>query len=273
MVFGAAVVAVVVLGGATLIAMRTAANFLSDRADTKLRDVARRGELVTEQALLERARQVELIGASPTVVDAARAGAARAAQMGLVGKPIDVIEKQMAATKNLAVSETATRFLQRQLAPLSIAEMFVTDANGFNSVTTEMTSDFVQSDEAWWQRAMRAGVWGPEADYDESTRQVVAAISLAIHEPGSTRALGAVKLSYGMAATDQLLAQASSGTGIVVDLIDARGDVVATSGSSARMETLAGFASLERAGDQPLDEVRGPGHGAAPRAKSIAASA
>src|SRR5688500_16650836 len=66
-VVGAAVAAVAVLGVATLIAMQTASNFLSDRADARLRDVARRGELVTEQVLLERARQVELIGNAPTI--------------------------------------------------------------------------------------------------------------------------------------------------------------------------------------------------------------
>src|SRR4029450_8499030 len=116
----AAVVAGAVLGVATLVAMRIAANFLSDRADMRLRDVARRGELVTEQAVLERARQVEVMGATPTVLDAARAGAARAAQMGLVGRPIEAVERQMSATRNLAVSESATRFLQGQLAPLGI---------------------------------------------------------------------------------------------------------------------------------------------------------
>src|SRR5689334_581753 len=67
-VIGAATVAVGILGVGALIAMRTAANFMSDRADVRLRDVARRGELVTEQALLERVRQVQLIGASPTIV-------------------------------------------------------------------------------------------------------------------------------------------------------------------------------------------------------------
>jgi hypothetical protein len=162
-VVGAATAAVAVLGVGALVGMRTAANFLSERADSRLRDVARRGELVTEQALLERARQVELIGAAPTIVDAARAGTARAAQMGLVGRPIDEVERQMAATRSLAVSETAKRFLQRQLAPLGVAEMFVTDANGFNAVTTEMTSDFVQSDEAWWRDAVRKGLTSAEA--------------------------------------------------------------------------------------------------------------
>ena len=67
MVVGAAVIAVVILGLAALVAMRTAATFLSDRADSRLRDVARRGELVTDQALLERvqAEAKALLGISP----------------------------------------------------------------------------------------------------------------------------------------------------------------------------------------------------------------
>src|SRR5678815_820725 len=173
MVIGAAAIAVAIVAVAVLVAVRTAADFLSDRADTRLRDVARRGELVTEQALLERARQVELIGASPTVVEAARLGAQRAAQLGLVGRPIEVLERQMAETRNLGVSENARRYLQSQLAPLGVAEMFVTDVNGFTAVSTEMTSDFVQNDEAWWRDAVRKGLTSAEAEFDESARQTV----------------------------------------------------------------------------------------------------
>jgi methyl-accepting chemotaxis protein len=249
-VVGSAIVAVVVLGVATLIAMRTAANFLSDRADTRLRDVARRGELVTEQALLERARQVELIGASPTIVDAARAGAARAAQMGLVGRPIDAVEREMAATRSLAVSESAKRFLQRQLAPLGIAEMFVTDANGFNAVTTEMTSDFVQSDEGWWREAVRKGLTTAEAEYDESAHQTVVTMAAAINEGNRDRADGVIKIAFGIGSLDAALAKATSDE-VRLDVIDARGRVIASSGRDGeRMKPLAGVEGLPvNAGD------------------------
>ena len=244
MVVVAAGVAVAILGVATLVGMRTAANFLSDRADMRLQDVARRGELVTEQMLLERARQVELIGAAPTVVDAARAGAARAAQMGLAGRPIEALEKQMAATRNLAVSETATRFLQRQLAPLGIAEMFVTDANGFNAVATEMTSDFVQSDEAWWRDAVRKGLTTAEAEYDESARQTVVSMAAAIHEGDRDRADGVIKIAFGISSLDAALARATSDE-VRLDVIDSRGRVVASSSKNVeRMKPLPGADQL-----------------------------
>ncbi len=239
-VVGAAIAAVAVLGIGALVAMRTAANFLSDRADIRLRDVARRGELVTEQALLERARQVELIGASPTIVDAARAGGARAAQMGLVGRPIEAVEREMAATRSLAVSDAARRFLQRQLTPLGIAEMFVTDANGFNAVTTEMTSDFVQSDEAWWRDAIRKGLTTAEAEYDESARQTVVSMAAAIHEGERERADGVIKIAFGIGSLDAALAKATEND-VRLDVIDSRGRVIASSvQDSERMKTLAG---------------------------------
>jgi len=239
-VVGAAVFAGVLLGVAALVAMRTAANFLSDRADTRLRDVALRGELVTEQALLERARQVELIGAAPTVVDAARAGAARAAQLGLPGRSIDAIEREMASTRTLAVSETAKRFLQRQLAPLGIAEMFVTDANGFNAVTTETTSDFVQSDEAWWRDAVRKGLTTAEAEYDESARQIVVSMAAAIHDGSRDRAEGVIKIAFGIGSLDDALTKAT-GDEVRLDVVDSRGRVIASSARNAeRMKPLAG---------------------------------
>jgi methyl-accepting chemotaxis protein len=243
-VVAAAVAAVAMLGVAALVGMRTAAKFMSDRADTRLRDVARRGELVTDQALLERARQVELIGAAPTIVEAARAGGARAAQLGLIGRPIEDVERQMSTTRTLAVSETARRFLQRQLAPLGIAEMFVTDANGFNAVTTEMTSDFVQSDEAWWRDAIRKGLTSAEAEYDESARQTVVSMAGAINESDRSRAEGVIKIAFGITSLDAALAKAT-GDDVRLDVIDGRGRVVASSAKDAeRMKPLVGADDL-----------------------------
>jgi methyl-accepting chemotaxis protein len=243
-VVGAAVVAVAILGLASLVAMRTAANFMSDRADSRIQDVARRGELVTEQALLERARQVELIGAAPTIVEAARSGAARAAQLGLTGKPIAVVEKQMAETRTLAVSETARRFLQRQLAPLGIAEMFVTDVNGYNAVVTETTSDFVQSDETWWREASRKGLTSAEAEYDESARQTVVTMAAAIHDGDRDRADGVIKIAFGITSLDAALAKATSDD-VRLDVIDSKGLVVASSARNAeRMKPLPGAEAL-----------------------------
>jgi len=257
MVIGAAAVAVAIVAIAVLVAVKTAADFLSDRADTRLRDVARRGELVTEQALLERARQVELIGASPTVVDAAREGAQRAAQLGLVGQPIEALERRMAATRSLAVSEPATRYLQSQLAPLGIAEMFVTDINGFTAVSTELTSDFVQSDEAWWRDAARKGLTSAEAEFDESARQTVVSMAAAIREPGRDKPEGVIKIAFGIPTLDAALGRATSNE-TRLDVLDGRGRLIASSSrNGARMKTLPGADQIPGAAGDTIVEFTG----------------
>jgi methyl-accepting chemotaxis protein len=250
LVVGAA--AFVVLGALAWMGATAVSRFVTAKADARLTDAARRSVLLVERLVEERRREATLLATSPLLVDAARAGSARARALGIVGLPSPVLEERFDDQRSLDVDPRARVFIQSLLAPVGIAEVIVTDEYGYNAVTSELTSDFVQSDEVWWQRAIRAGAWGPEADYDESTRQVVSSMSAAIHDAGSMRALGALKLSFGMASTDRLLAQASTGTGIVVDLIDGRGDVVATSGSAARMETLPGYAALERAGESPI---------------------
>ncbi|HEX6059813.1 MAG TPA: methyl-accepting chemotaxis protein [Gemmatimonadaceae bacterium] len=241
--------AFVVLGGLAWLGMAEVSDFVVAKSDERLADAARRSALLVERIVEERRREAMLLAGSPIMVDAARAGNARSRALGLVGQPLARLEERFRDTRSLDADPRVRIFVQAMLQPLGVAEVIVTDEYGHNVVTSELTTDFVQSDEAWWQRAMRAGFWGPEADFDESVRQVVAAVGIAIREPASTQALGALKISFGMAATDKVLAEASAGSGIVVDLIDARGDVVATSAATARMETIPGFAALERAED------------------------
>ena len=244
--------AFLVLGGLAAIGASAVSSFVTEKADARLSDAARRSMLLVDRVIEERRRETTLLASSPLLVDAARAGGARARALGIVGQPVAGLEARFNDQRSLDADPRSRIFLQAMLEPLGIAEVILTDEHGYNASTTALTSDFVQSDEGWWQRAMRVGQWGPEAQYDESSRQVVAELSVAVREPASTRALGVVKIGFGMAATDQVLAQATAGSGITIDLIDARGDVVATSGTTPRMETLPGFASLERAGENPL---------------------
>ena len=111
---------------------------------------------LVERVLAERARQVDLIASSPTVIAAAaegRRGLAR--QRGLVTMPIAQLEELFKATRSQQVDDGARQYLTALLPKLDIAEIMVTDEYGYNAVTTSPSSDFVQSDEGWWQTA-----WG-----------------------------------------------------------------------------------------------------------------
>jgi methyl-accepting chemotaxis protein len=244
-----AVVAVLVAVGIAWAGYRTASSYLSSSANTRLHDVASRGALVLDRALLERAREIELIGADPTVIEAALEGARRSVAMGIVGKPIEELEKRFTETRSLDVSPRARDFLRNRLAPLGVAEIMVTDKNGFNVTTTARTSDFVQSDEAWWTRAVRDGLTHAEAVYDSSSQQIVVSIAAAVRERTTDPALGAIKIGFGIKSLDDALERATS-EGERIDVVDSQGRLVASSAPGARMRAVQGAELLpESSGD------------------------
>jgi methyl-accepting chemotaxis protein len=209
------------------------------QGDVRVADAARRGLLVVDGALAERVRQAGFIAASPEVVAAARAGGARARALGIVGVPVAELESRFAADRSLQV-EPATRYYLRAMLPrLGAAEMLLTDANGFNAVTTGLSSDFVQSDEAWWQAAWRNGVSNADAVFDSSARQTV--VSLASLVRSDTTPLGVVKLAFTMGPLIHALREA--GTGIRIDVLDAADRVVLSSDSTALGSVAKGLAT------------------------------
>lgn len=199
------------------------------QGDARVSDAARRGALVVDAALAERVRQAEFVAAAPQVISAARAGAARAQALGIVHLPIAELEKRFIVERSLQVDPSTHYYLRAMLPRLGAAEMLVTDAYGFNAVTTGLSSDFVQSDEAWWQSAWRDGLSRADAAYDSSARQMV--VSLAAVVRADTVPVGVVKLAFTMAPLIHALDEA--GTGIEIDVLDDSDRVVLASESSA----------------------------------------
>jgi len=223
------------LGGAIAIALLawgsiTALNgVVARQGDARVADAARRGLLVVDAALAERVRQAEFVAAAPQVIAAARAGAARAQALGIVNMPIADLEKRFVAERSLQVDPSTHYYLRAMLPRLGAAEMLLTDAHGFNAVTTGLSSDFVQSDEAWWQAAWRDGLSHADAAFDSSARQTV--VSLAAVVRADTLPVGVVKLAFTMAPLIHALGEA--GTGIRIDVLDAADHIVLSSESSA----------------------------------------
>jgi methyl-accepting chemotaxis protein len=228
------------LGGAAAIALLAwGANAALDgvvarQGDIRVADAARRGVLVVDAALAERVRQAEFLAASPEVVAAARAGAARAQALGIVNLPMAQLETRFNVERSLQVAPSTRYYLRAMLPRLGAAEMLLTEGHGFNAVTTGLSSDFVQSDEAWWQTAWRDGLSHADAVFDSSARQTV--VSLAAVVRSDTAAIGVVKLAFSMGPLIHALTEA--GTGINIDVLDANDRVVLSSDSTA-LGTLA----------------------------------
>ena len=230
---------------------------LRDRDGQRLREDARRAVLVVEQQLHERARQAELLGSTPTLVDAALEGARRSRELGLVSQPIPVLEARFNAERTLGVAPRARAFLLAQNAPLDIAETILTDAYGYNAVTTDKSSDFVQSDERWWQETFAKGTTPASAAYDESVRQVVVDVPAAIRERATDRPVGVLKIKFGIKSMEQTLAGAASAASTVFDIVDSGGRVVASTSNAARMQPLPGVDALRAASTGTVIEYQG----------------
>ena len=207
---------------------------IARQGDVRVSDAARRGLLVVDAALAERVRQAEFLAATPEVIAAARAGGARAQALQLLGAPAAELERRFDADRSLQVQPSTRYYLRAMLPRLGAAEVLLTEANGYNAVTTGLSSDFVQSDEGWWQSAWRDGVSSADAAFDSSARQTV--VSLAAVVRADTLPVGVIKLAFSMGPLIHALDEA--GTGIRIDVLDAADRVVLSSDSSA-LGTLA----------------------------------
>jgi hypothetical protein len=75
-------------------------------------------------------------------------------------------------------------------------EVFATDLYGVNVAMTARTSDYVQSDEAWWQSAYNDGqgqVFVSEVEYDESSDSWAIDIGVPVYDRNGRGIVGILR--------------------------------------------------------------------------------
>ena len=78
-----------------------------------------------------------------------------------------------------------------------ITEVFVMDNKGLNVGQSDITSDYWQGDEAKWKKSFGAGpdaVFVDDVEQDESTQQLQVQVSVAIKDPETGDAIGAITI-------------------------------------------------------------------------------
>ena len=142
--------------------------------------------------MVERIADARSWGRNPVAVAAAITAADYHAASGLDGMEIATVEAQIGEKKSFGTSPEAERWLVEELnASEYFAELFFTDRHGYNVAITNPTSDFVQSDEGWWQSAWRTGLHVGMVEFDESSQSWSTDISVAV---GPTRTpVGVIK--------------------------------------------------------------------------------
>ena len=219
-VFGT--VAVLLIGAG---ANRLLRQQIADESGTHIADAAQRALVTVSEEIDSRTRLTRVIALAPEVIAAARLGGARAQALGIAGADIAALEKRFDAQRSLDVSPAARAYLSEALASLDGAEVLLTDANGYNATTTRRTSDFVQSDEAWWQAAWTDGVAPPGIAFDSSSAQTTISLAAVVRD-GSTK-VGVVKI--GFSVTPLLNAISAAGGGVRIDIVDSTDHVLLSS--------------------------------------------
>src|SRR6478736_927253 len=211
--------------------------FMRRETEARLAGAAQRAQLLVDQSLADRERQVEVLALNPAVVDAAREGGARAASLGIADTPAPELEKRFSADRSLQVAAATRTFLLGVLPRLDAADISITEGHGFNVLTTGRTTDFVQSDEAWWQSAWQDGLASSGTVYDSTLHRSVFNVA-AVVKDGSNR-LGVLTLAFN--ATPLVSALEKASDGVRIDVVDSTNRVVLSSDSAALGRFLTGM--------------------------------
>ena len=78
-----------------------------------------------------------------------------------------------------------------------ISELFVMDAKGLNAGLSDVTSDYMQGDEAKWQKTYQVGpdaVFIDDVEFDESSKAFQSQVSATVVDPATGKAIGAITI-------------------------------------------------------------------------------
>ncbi|MBF0281209.1 MAG: hypothetical protein HQM07_01375 [Zetaproteobacteria bacterium] len=100
---------------------------------------------------------------------------------------------------NATLSNTLSNFLKTKKSAHQsvITEMFIMDNKGLNVGQSDITSDYMQGDEAKWQKTYGSGnnqLFIDEVEFDDSTQSFQTQISATIVDPASGKPIGAITI-------------------------------------------------------------------------------
>ena len=158
-----------------------------------------------DEFMRERILDVQSWASGPAVVSAARQAHGAHEQAGLLTLPVEEIEAKFQIRKSLGQFPIADDYLRGELSrSVDFERVLFTDRNGYNVVVTNVSSDFVQSDESWWQRAWSDGIAISPVQYDEGMGSWSVDISIRIDDPATNRPVGVMQAALSIVPLQEL---------------------------------------------------------------------
>jgi methyl-accepting chemotaxis protein/anti-sigma regulatory factor (Ser/Thr protein kinase) len=166
--------------------------------------------------LLERVKDAQVWASDPLVRTASISATAEADRLGLTEETMEDLDARFLDDPSLATSPDAAEYLVAQIESSgAFAEVFFTDANGYNAAYSAKTSDFVQSDEDWYQGAWENGLDVGDIEYDDSAQTFSSDISVRIDGPDGER-LGVLKAVLDLGVVQQIADDKSEDRNITI---------------------------------------------------------
>src|SRR5256884_594138 len=246
---GVGVALVLVIGFAAL-SGNTAQRTVEQQAKDRGQDVALRVAALVNQYLRERRHEAEALAASPAVVRAAIDAAQQAVKDKLPPLDVPTLERMFNQRRMLGGDADLAAYVTGYPQGSGYAELFFTERHGYIVLSSGRTSDFVQSHNAWWQRAMADGVFEGAPQYDSATAVALLEYDVAIRAPRSARPVGVLKTVFGLERLSRLIGTADVGGGARLQVVDGVGRVIVSSAPGDLLRTLPDAAAIPRA-EQP----------------------
>ncbi|HEY9764233.1 MAG TPA: methyl-accepting chemotaxis protein [Trichocoleus sp.] len=167
------------------------------RATTSVAQALKGQSLLVSKAASQRLADeitfAEVFSQLPTVLDQTRRGANEAETENLTQLSIPELDSRFKETNLLAPNTTLNELLVRTVKSEGLAEIIVSEKNGFTVGYNALTSDFVQSDEDWWKQGKAQTYWISDPEYSETTGDVGINLSHVIRDPAQGTFLGVLK--------------------------------------------------------------------------------
>ena len=173
-----------------------------------------------------------ILANNPLIINAASQASEEINTQKLNQESIEQVEKQYSQNKLLKVNQNLNDYLTSITKEYDLAEVFFTDANGYNVAYSNPTSDFVQRDEQWWQEGKAQGAWFSGAVFDQSAGVHSIEYATALIEPSTKKFVGVMKFLIPISSFDVLDTYIQD-TGIAateyVQVIDAHSGIIISS--------------------------------------------
>ncbi len=211
---------------------------LEQQADVRGRDVATRVAAIVTQYLKERRREVVSLASLPQLVNDVRQASQTVVARGLDRTPITDLERAFNATRQLGGDPDLQAYVRAYTTISDFAEIIVTERHGLNVLTSDRPSDFVQRDEAWWQKTMQEGLYEGDAKFDSSAGITSLEIDVPVRAAGVAQPLGVLKAVFALDRLRALLGTEELAGRAYLEVVDGRGKVLVSKDPNLQLQTL-----------------------------------